>query len=103
MPLNHVGFESTIPVFERAKTFCALDRMDTVNGRAIKHERKVLFIGIEVRFRMEVCIHFRPISANKNLMKRVGFEVLTAVVVLSYFFWAVTPCNSVKVKRLENF
>jgi hypothetical protein len=35
MPL--VGFEPTIPVFERAKTVHALDRAATVIGSLVKH------------------------------------------------------------------
>jgi hypothetical protein len=36
MPL--AGFEPTIPVFKRAKTFHALDRASTVTGTASTHE-----------------------------------------------------------------
>jgi hypothetical protein len=77
--------------------------MATAIGRAVKYGHKMLFISIKVRFCMEVCIRFRSISANKNLMKHTGFEVLTAMVVMTYFFWAVRPCSSVKVNRPENF
>jgi hypothetical protein len=39
-----VGFEPTIPVFERAKTFHALDRASTVNGRFMVNIGKYGFV-----------------------------------------------------------
>jgi hypothetical protein len=46
-----VGFEPTIPVFERAKTFYALDRAATVIGKdivdTVKNNNKKLVIEIQ--------------------------------------------------------
>jgi hypothetical protein len=36
--MPQVGFEPTIPVFERAKTVHALDRMATVMGPELKNK-----------------------------------------------------------------
>jgi hypothetical protein len=96
MAMYRVGFKPMIPVFERAKTFRTLDRMATVIC-------KMLLIAIKLRFCMEVCIKFRPVTANNELRKHVIFGVITAVVMLSYFFWTFTLCTSVKVNRPENF
>jgi hypothetical protein len=39
------------------------------------------------------------LRGRKLLNSYVGFEVLTAVVVKSPFFWDITPCNPLKVNQ----
>jgi hypothetical protein len=69
-----VGFEPTIPAFERAKTVHALDRAATV-------------IGV-------ITLYGAWISLNTN---KVEFEVLTAVIMKSYISWDITPHSPLKI------
>jgi hypothetical protein len=66
--MPRVGFEPTIPVFEREKTVHALDHAATVIGG-----------DFELRDLKNRAVHFE-------------FEVLTTVTMKSTILWDATPC-----------
>jgi hypothetical protein len=95
MPL--AGFEPTIPVFKRAKTFHALDRAATVTGnKCLYHHlnRNISIIIITISPLFDIMSHFNPIyfTSPQNISQRlvVRFEFLTAVIMM-YVFWDVKP------------
>jgi hypothetical protein len=63
--MSRVGFEPTIPVFQRAKTFHAVDRAATVNSNFMNHIAfcYVLLVSFRRRFVGHIClflIHNEP-------------------------------------------
>jgi hypothetical protein len=82
-----VGFEPTIPVFERAKAFHASDRADTVIG-----SRDVT----KIRTRLNESSNSQVYASFRNHFLDVGFEVLTPVVMKSTIYRDITPCSLLK-------
>jgi hypothetical protein len=67
MPL--AGFEPTIPVFKRAKTFHALDRAATVTGRGFAYCCPIIYFKFEdIRFRW-----FNVLFPRRFMEKQVWF------------------------------
>jgi hypothetical protein len=75
-----VGYEPTIPAFERAKTFHASDHAATVIGQ----------INTYVKINKHNIILSSNIQVNMRGM--VGFKVLTVVTMKSAVVWDVSPC-----------
>jgi hypothetical protein len=51
--ISRVGFEPTIPVFERGKTVHALDSAATVIGLVLRYTRNFAIYG---RIKLEICL-----------------------------------------------
>jgi hypothetical protein len=89
--ISQVGFELTIPVFERAKTVRALDGAATVID-LIKQYRSVILRQKQLRFTILNTVKGIPIKMLVMIVcSDAGYEVLTAVAMKSSIFWDITP------------
>jgi hypothetical protein len=57
--MPQVGFESTIPVFGRAKTIHALDRAATVIGYSFIHENNITITQVKIQVGLEETVQTR--------------------------------------------
>jgi hypothetical protein len=78
--MPRVGFETMIPVFERAKTVHVLDRAATKKGQ----------INTNVKINKHNIIFSSNIEVNIRAM--IGFKVLTVLTMNGAVLWHVTPC-----------
>jgi hypothetical protein len=114
--MPRVGFEPTIPAFERAKTVHALDREDTVIGwcnlwKDLFRESRWMHLILTNLIKWEFKINYKQILsvfktfATSSVTKRkprewhtdVGFKVLPTMVMKSSVLWDITPCSVSKV------
>jgi hypothetical protein len=92
-PKPRVGFEPTIPVFERAKTVHALVGAATVIGTPLIYRPKILGDGYKLW--SSTLDHF---IINFFIVR---FEVFNAGTMKNAVFWDVAPCGSCVNRRLQ--
>jgi hypothetical protein len=81
--MPRVGFEPTIPVFERAETVHVLDRAATVNGDFPTRTAKNLFL---------ILLTKNDHNVFQKYYMYIRSTVSDLIMAKNSIFWDITPC-----------